>query len=487
MKKSFRRKLSASLISLLLLSSLLPVLAYAATSIGFYYNAETGMLHGEIYTSDPDAVSIELFNESEAIEEQMIPETNSFYESYDDNNTRYYSVSYSAYVGEQQPTTIKLTENETTYDINLTTEGRYTYYYDPDVYLDAYRIQGQQFFNGLLKNRFLKSGQKLVSFTPERSGHNSIEILLPRSVTSIDTVYNPDTTLASDFLLTDTTISESVYASAINPSYYWIDGDGPQDDMGRLLLTFEQPLIEGHTYLLSLSDLSEGNEIKLPKAGHNYSVELRYGDVVSYLAEEYQKQLHFIDSKNVVDFKNVSISSGDTTLPSQTPEPNTEVPEVETPKPEENKQSISADSLSSGKEGQVTIPLTDGKEEVILPVNAATLLGDNKLQLEGKEITVDIPTSVLKELQGLLTADQLDGAQIAFSFNKVSDSSAPGLLKDAADKNNAGLKAAGDIYDFSLSVITKDGKAVSLSQFKEPITISFKVSGDVNKNLVGVY
>src|SRR5690606_9525592 len=61
------------------------------------------------------------------------------------------------------------------------------------------------------------------------------------------------------------------------------------------------------------------------------------------------------------------------------------------------------------------------------------------------------------------------------------------LLEKVANKSTADVKAAGEIFSFSLSIINKDGKEIKLTQFDEPITIAFKVNDDAKKELLGVY
>ncbi|RXJ01624.1 S-layer homology domain-containing protein, partial [Anaerobacillus alkaliphilus] len=135
--------------------------------------------------------------------------------------------------------------------------------------------------------------------------------------------------------------------------------------------------------------------------------------------------------------------------------------------------------------GAINVPIAQGTKEVLLPANAAAIDGKNSLQVTGEKVTASIPAEVLKQLQEL--AKGKENANISFSFNKVSESNVATLTNEASKKANANVKAAGEVYDFALAVVDKDGKETKLSTFSQPITISLTVSENANKKLIGVY
>jgi hypothetical protein len=72
-------------------------------------------------------------------------------------------------------------------------------------------------------------------------------------------------------------------------------------------------------------------------------------------------------------------------------------------------------------------------------------------------------------------------------MEKMKENDAASLLTKASEHSGAGVKAAGEILDFTFTLTTKDNKSVSLSQFDKPIKISLLVNPNSNKDLVGIY
>lgn len=480
MSKNFRSKISMSLVSLLMLSLLLPVLSYAAAGINFYYNEETGRLYGHIYTNDPDAVTMSVYDET--VEKKGI-----FENGFDNDNVQYYTVTYNVYLGDRTPSKIKVIDGEAEYNLDRDENSGFNYY-NSNVNLDVYRMQATQHYSGPLGGTYLSNGQKLVTFKPEVGGHNAIRLVLPTDYDKQQALFNPDVTVGTDFQLMDTTVSHSVYPSEVYAGSRWeFDSEASRwsivGDYNSLIFQFEEPLLAGHTYELKLSETSGGNEIQLPSAGNQYHASVRYGDLK--ISSSLYKN---ITGKNVAYFDNVTISSESSSNENNENPISTPAATVPAAAADNSgKQVVNSESLKNGKDGIVTVQIKADKPQVLLPIKAAEAVGNNKLQLDSDGLTVEIPTKVLAKLQALLPADQLEGAQIAFDFKNVSGTAASDLLNKANMQNMADVKAAGDIYDFTLSVITKDGKTTELSQFEEPITISLKVAANSNKSLLGVY
>jgi len=485
MNKQLRKKLSTALVAVMFLSMLMPVLSYAASYIGFHYNDITGKLYGEIYTSDPDNVTVERVDASGTVED-MNGIVSQYLYQYDDNNVLYKSISYRLDLATDTTKEIKVTEgiDKQVFIINKSETNKYNSYYNDTVTLDVYRMKGTEHLSEKLGGSFLKSEDKLFTFIPEESGHDGIQIQIPRDHNNDGkNVFNPNIITASDFVLRDVSVNQSVYASEVHTFSNQKNQQGESVyDQNRLILKFPDSLIKGNKYELILSGTSSGNEIQLPKADSNYFTEVKYGDINSY-TDNTGEIVHYLISKNVIKFKNISFEAAPTD-----PTPGGSVGGggalVD---PNKDKQVVTTDSLKNGKDGIVTVAISKEKPQVLLPIKASEAVGNNKLQLKSDGLTVEIPTKVLAKLQGILPADQLEGAQISFDFKNVSVSDSTYLLNKAKTQSNADVKAAGDIYDFSLAVVSKDGKITTVSQFDEPITISLKVSANSNKSLIGVY
>lgn len=135
--------------------------------------------------------------------------------------------------------------------------------------------------------------------------------------------------------------------------------------------------------------------------------------------------------------------------------------------------------------GKIAVPVAQDTKQVLLPANAAAIDGKNSLLVTNEKLSAEVPAAVLKQLQEL--AKGKENANIAFSFNKVEEGTVATLTNAAAKKANAKVTAAGEVYDFTLAIVDKDGKVTKLTNFSEPITISLAVSETANKKLIGVY
>lgn len=91
------------------------------------------------------------------------------------------------------------------------------------------------------------------------------------------------------------------------------------------------------------------------------------------------------------------------------------------------------------------------------------------------------------KLQSMLTTDELKDAMFSLKMEPMSLADRSALLDKITNKSTAEVRAAGEIYSFSLSIISKDGKEIKLTQFDEPITIALKVSEEAKKELLGMY
>lgn len=137
--------------------------------------------------------------------------------------------------------------------------------------------------------------------------------------------------------------------------------------------------------------------------------------------------------------------------------------------------------------GEVSISVENNHDQVLLPATAAALTG-NTVKISNKALSAEIPNTLIDQLKTLVPADQLKDAQISFSFEKKSNEEANKALNDSQAKlNNTTLKAAGEIYEFTLSITTKDGKDTKLSTFDKPIKLKLKLAEGAKKDLVGVY
>ncbi|WP_336785179.1 S-layer homology domain-containing protein [Paenibacillus sp. MMO-177] len=136
--------------------------------------------------------------------------------------------------------------------------------------------------------------------------------------------------------------------------------------------------------------------------------------------------------------------------------------------------------------GKISVKIDNDAKQVLLPANA-TIDKKNVIELSNDNVTIQIPGSVLLKLQNLLSVDQLKDALISLKMEPVSVADRTELLKKAEAKAKADLTVAGSMFEFSLSIIDKDGMEKKLSQFDESISIGLLVLDQSKKELNGIY
>lgn len=176
----------------------------------------------------------------------------------------------------------------------------------------------------------------------------------------------------------------------------------------------------------------------------------------------------------------LAVVSEGTPGPTPTPTP------APTPTTTADPQSIGVDSLKNGKDGKVEVQVAAGKQSVLIPIQAAGVLGTNDLVLHMGGISVTLPSAVLSGIQGSLSGTEGEGAHILFATSP--------LQGKAADTFLAGLKlqdtrvtAASDVYEFTLHIVKKDGTRIPVTTLKAPVTLAFKITGNPDKDLLGIY
>lgn len=155
-------------------------------------------------------------------------------------------------------------------------------------------------------------------------------------------------------------------------------------------------------------------------------------------------------------------------------------------KPNQDQRIVNEESLRGGQE-KVTIQLGAEDIEVLLPLTAGDILGAKSLELKRDGVVVQLPSALLKALRQLVPAEQAKDAVISFKLEEVGSQTAASLVAKAAATEKAKLKQGSKMYDLSLSVRTKDGKAYKLEHFITPVTIGFAVDSAIHGKLAGIY
>jgi len=138
-------------------------------------------------------------------------------------------------------------------------------------------------------------------------------------------------------------------------------------------------------------------------------------------------------------------------------------------------------------DGKVTIQAANEVKKIVLPGNAGDLIGSNALAITTDKVSFEVPSDVLKQLQTLGAASDTKDGSIVLNFNPLTEAEANRIIASGEASSQAQLKAAGEVYELSLSFVTKDGKSTPLTSFNQPIIIRLKVDPSVNPSLAGIY
>ncbi|MWC30355.1 pullulanase [Paenibacillus sp. MMS18-CY102] len=149
-------------------------------------------------------------------------------------------------------------------------------------------------------------------------------------------------------------------------------------------------------------------------------------------------------------------------------------------------QSVDANDLVKGIDGKVTVQLKDGFHGASLPIDAAAVLASNNLEITAGGVTIALPNKLLASLQARIPAGEASGARIVLEARPLKAEEAKALLDKAKDSQTK-VNAASLVYEFSLSIITKDGKTIKVSAFDQPITLAFNVNANADGELAGIY
>lgn len=155
-------------------------------------------------------------------------------------------------------------------------------------------------------------------------------------------------------------------------------------------------------------------------------------------------------------------------------------------KPNPGQRFVNEDSLRSGQE-KVTIQLDAADIEVLLPLTAPDILGAKPLELKRDGMSIQFPSALLKALRQLVPDDQVKDALISIKLEEVASQTAASLVTKATASEKAKLKQGSKMYEYSLTVRTKDGKVYKLEHFAAPVLLGFAVDSNINGKLVGLY
>ncbi len=486
MKQKLLQKLSVVLVSTLLLSLLVPVLAFAATSIAFYYDASSNKLKGYIYTDDPAAVELDVTHDNTVTSVTYVQygtiDSNPLY---DDNNKRYYSVMDVNVQSDTAPSSIAIKENGQLKGNALVIGDWYIYASDPSVTIDVYRIPATVTLSTYSPGAYLPAGASLFDFTPADSGLSAAKIMLPSSVTEA-TYLNTSALQLSDLELVDLTTGTSLPLNGFSMGTSYLNSVATGADV---MVSSSTTFTPGKRYGVRLSSSASGNEIRLPGDG-KYDAAVYVG--IFKMPPEvtnpyfYRKEVQYFHDLVIGNPTEPSTSDSSPGSTSSTPSSGY-TGGVSPAAPDEGTNVVNEDSLKNGKDGKVAVKIGHGDKAVLLPLHAANIVAGNHVELDGDNFTATLQPETLADLAELAKESKIENGQISFSFNALDKPEVTAVLEKAKNKTGINLKAAGEVIDFSLGVKGADGKTVKLEKFNKPLTLKFKLNADSNPDLAGVY
>lgn len=351
----------------------------------------------------------------------------------------------------------------------VTVNGTHYSYSVSGITLDGYRMTGSHHLPTVTGDTYLSPGAPIVSFTPNRiNGADTIVVQLPYS--------NTERTVTN---MTHMDVEQDIQVYSVTDDVYLGFDSVGHNSAGYILVRTDTSLVQGQEYVVKMSGNSSGYEQRMPGDG-------TYTAYVSIGKYRGTGSIFNYEKQNSVYFHNLTIGN------TGSENPGNEAPVDGNPAgsaqpPVDHKQTVNEASLKNAEGGKVTVAIADGKKQVLLPARATKALGGNSLMLDGDELTVEIPSEVLAELEGLLAEEDLGDAEISFDFNQVTEEVSQELINKAQEGASAELKKAGLVYDFDLAITGKDGKKHKLDSFSKKIKLKLSYSEDANQDLVGVY
>lgn len=136
--------------------------------------------------------------------------------------------------------------------------------------------------------------------------------------------------------------------------------------------------------------------------------------------------------------------------------------------------------------GAVTVEIADGAQQVLLPLRAAEIVNEGKLVLKQSKLDIEIPAEVLKALQSLAEGEAAGSMQISLEMKPADTAAAQAAIGQVAG-TAGGVRALSQVYEFRLSVVGADASRKFLTAFEQPITLTFDVDGEADRDISGVY
>lgn len=154
---------------------------------------------------------------------------------------------------------------------------------------------------------------------------------------------------------------------------------------------------------------------------------------------------------------------------------------------EENNEVFIVTNPVINAEGAIQLELPASKYEAQVPANVKALEEATQLQVVTDYAQLTIPAEVLKQLQALLTLEELSEANLSIRVKPVEQETQQELLKQSSEQAQANVSTAGTMVDISIVLYKKNGQEAKLDEFIQPVTVKLAVNQSASLDLVAVY
>ncbi|BFT69209.1 S-layer homology domain-containing protein [Paenibacillus sp. P36] len=284
--KHILQKIGLSLIVVFIIQIILPTVSFAFSGF-FMYSPEDGRLRGYVYVKDPTKVSVDITNNGSVTtitydhNKDKLSFHDSTYYGYDNANVKLKNVNFNSieYTANTAPSRIVASDGQSTQEFTkeIDSYGNVRYFGD-NTKLGLYRILGKPYLSKVNANTYIPRNNQLVGFIPASDDSNAIQLSLP-SVNNLPAIDFGHLAL-SDFVLKDVTAGSNMTLTGLNRLTGYETLQQYPNSYFNSVITLETStsLVKDHIYELSLSSLSNSDEIKLPAPG-TYSFSLITGIV----------------------------------------------------------------------------------------------------------------------------------------------------------------------------------------------------------------
>lgn len=130
--------------------------------------------------------------------------------------------------------------------------------------------------------------------------------------------------------------------------------------------------------------------------------------------------------------------------------------------------------------------LEAGKNALLLPLRAASLLDKNELVIHSEGLSVTLPNAVLADIEAKGQGTDAAGSRILLELGLLGQDAAQEAVKRSS-KESMAVAAASRIYELKLEVVKQDGTRLPVTLFKQPVILSLKPKGNPVKDWTGVF